>query len=260
MYSLDGRHNAVKFLICLRGHVHDGRVHVRSPAGIAVAVCYLGAGHSEQGLNLVGYIPLARLNRRTLAGGNQNLIVGLHLHRSKVCGGFNQTLEGTAHRNHTVRRAVQSLNQTTGGVAVDSKVRTVDTLQLQFQTRLDIAVFAFNIGHIIIKGHTYLLLVGSMYTEYGVGSTRNSITQVAAVDFAQTQFVGLHQSPQEAGHKLVGIGAAKMDVATGVTTQTLADIELEIMEIGRSHRTVIVESTGSVDTAGAAHKEFSIVL
>ena len=78
MNSFDGGFDTIKFFICFRSDLHDLRVHVGSPSGITVSVAYFRTCKSEESLNLIGNIPLARLDRRTLAGGDDNLIGIFH--------------------------------------------------------------------------------------------------------------------------------------------------------------------------------------
>ena len=57
--SLDGGLNAEEFFVGVSSDLHDGRLHVGSPTGIAVAMRHLGTGELEMSFNLTGDILLA---------------------------------------------------------------------------------------------------------------------------------------------------------------------------------------------------------
>ena len=92
-----------------------------------------------------------------------------------------------------------------------------------------------------------------------MGRTRNGVAEVAAVDFANLDFAFLHEVEEEAGHELVGIGASEMDVASGVASEAVAHVELEVMEVGRGEGAAVVESGHGVDAAGATYEHLGVV-
>ena len=95
--SGDLRVDTVELLIGVAGHGHDGRVLVGCPSGIAVAVADFGSGKGEDGLDLIGDVPFARLDARALRGCDENLVVGLHLDGCEVCRGLDDAFEVAAH-------------------------------------------------------------------------------------------------------------------------------------------------------------------
>ena len=157
-------------------------------------------------------------------------------------------------------RAVQRLDKGRGGCAVYSVFGLVGAFKLELQGGLYAGVFVFDIGNILVESHTDLLLVACMHAEYGICRAGDGIAQVAAVDFNERYLVFQTELVEEAGKKLVGVGASEMNVAAGVTALTARYVEAEIVEVGRSAGTLVCEQAGSVNASGAAHEYFGIIL
>ena len=60
--SLDGGSDIIQLLVGVTCDGHDGRLHVGSPSGIAVAMCNFSTCESEDSLDTTGDVPLARLD------------------------------------------------------------------------------------------------------------------------------------------------------------------------------------------------------
>lgn len=218
--ALMGRLDAVEFFVGVAGKVHDAAVHVGGPAGVAVAVGYLGTGEGEEGLDLACDIPFARLNRRALARGHEHLVVALHLDRCEVGRCLYEAFEVAAHRHYTVRGAVERLYESLGSLMVKGELGAVVAFELEFEGWFETGIFVFDIGHELVECHTHLLFARSVDAEYGVGGAWYGVAQVAAVDFAQCDFVVEAKGVEEAGKQLVGIGAAQVYVAARVAAET----------------------------------------
>ena len=227
----DLRVDTVELLIGVAGHGHDGRVLVGCPSGIAVAVADFGTGEGEDGLDLVGDVPFARLDARALRGCDENLVVGLHLDGGEVCRGLDDAFEVAAHRDNAVGSAVEGFDEAARGVAVDAEVGGVDAFHVDFEGRLDVAVFGFDLGGIFVEGRADELFLGGVDADNGVGCARNGVAEVAAVEFADADLIFLHQAEEEAGNELVGVGAAEMDVAARVAALAFLDRYAEIEEV-----------------------------
>lgn len=80
----DGGGNSVEFLICIASELHERRLHVGLPTGVAFAVCHLCAGEEEVCFDLVGDVPFARIDGAALACCHHNGVVFAYFHRGEV--------------------------------------------------------------------------------------------------------------------------------------------------------------------------------
>ena len=83
-----------------------------------------------------------------------------------------------------------------------------------FQTGVDGGVFVLDVGYGGVDGLEGLcgLLLGK--SDYGLGLTGYGVAHVASLDGDELTLEVAQQGQEEAGHKLVGVGAALVDLHT----------------------------------------------
>ena len=131
-----------------------------------------------------------------------------------------------------MRCGVERLDERLGGVVVYGVLGLVDGVELELDSGLDACVFSLDVGYELVESYADLLLVCRAYAEHGMCGARNGVAEVAAVDFAERDLVLGAQTVEEPREELVGVGASEVDVAAGVSSETVGDVELEVVEVG----------------------------
>ena len=72
---------------------------------------------------------------------------------------------------------------------IDSELRFVDRLEIEFDGGLDAGVFIFDFCYIFVESYADVFLALGAYAEDGMCCARNSVAEVAAVDFSKSDFV-----------------------------------------------------------------------
>ena len=86
-------------------------------------------------------------------------------------------------------------------------------MQIELEVRFKTGIFILDFSYEKIESDAYVLFTCSVDSEYGMGSTRNSVAEVAAIDFYEGDFMFHAQAVEEAGEEFVGVCASQMYVA-----------------------------------------------
>ena len=184
--AFDCGFHSVEFLVCIGSYTHYAAVHVGSPSGISVAVCHFCAARRKSASTWRAISHLRDSIDGALRGGDQNFVVGKHLHRREVGRCLHQSFEVAAHRNHAVRCAVKRFDKVAACARSQLRIRGVRLGgKLEFHAWVRVLRIHLDISCEFVEGHADGLFARGVYAEHGMCGAGNGVAEVASVDFGR---------------------------------------------------------------------------
>ena len=247
-----------KPLVTLLRDVQQVRIGIGRPAGITVRMSDFGAGEPQHRLDGLCGITLGALHRRTLRRSDHDPL-GTELHRCQIRRGLDQPFDGVRHRQHAVRQTDERPDERLHRHGIEYPFDPLDFVQGHLQIGFGVLELLDDLDgeRTAALAHVAGRLGGN--AEDGERLARNGVAQVAAVETVQHRPVG-QQLVKQPRHQLVGVGAPLLDVVARMAAGQPLDVDTEIFEpVGRRrhHR---AEFGHGIHAAGAADKEFALVL
>ena len=158
-----------------------------------------------------------------------------------------------------MRSSEASSHEALSCASIDNGGRSVNAFDSDLGMRLSALVFKFNVGSHGVDHGCERFLVGRLHTNHSHTVASDSVVEVAGIEACKAIFDFSVEHVENASQLLSGTCQALVDVGTRVATHEFANLDSEILEVGRSSLWLIVEPYRGNHTTCASDSDHAVV-